>query len=83
MKLLQLITLLALIALTYFMGDTFFYRKSLSYENGRHFNEPALTVYNEQAVTVYFLLFLLASFVTIFVAYSLLKNKKVVHDAKV
>lgn len=54
MKLLKTIIVLVLIALTYFIGDAFFYRNSLTYENGRHFNEATGTVYKEQAVTVFY-----------------------------
>jgi len=71
----KVIAVLGLVALTYFLGDTFFHRNSLLYENGRHFNEATLTVYNEQAIAVYFLLFIAAFLVTVFVGYTFMKEK--------
>lgn len=82
MNIIKVIAVLGLFALTYFLGDTFFYRNSLMYENGRHFNEATLTVYNEQAITVYFLRFI-AAFFDDSLCWIHTHEEKLVHDIKV
>jgi hypothetical protein len=63
---LKYVTLLLLAACTIIFGFTTLKRARLTYENGRYFDEINSIVYHQQAVLVYFVLFIVVILLSIF-----------------
>jgi hypothetical protein len=63
---LKYLVLLLLSACTIISGFTTLKRARLTYENGRYFDETNAIVYHQQAVLVYFILFIVAFLLSIF-----------------
>jgi hypothetical protein len=67
MKIIKIVGLFILIIFSIILLKELHFRINLPYENGRYFNENAITIYKEQTIIVLFCLLIINVLVIIFI----------------
>ena len=76
MKIKKYIAFIVLILWSILTGIIYFYKRSLIYENGKYFNEENTTVYLEQSIPVYLIVFCISLVLTLLILFTNIKKKR-------